>query len=730
MTPTTKWTCLALTLLLSISSAPAAETPLTPDQQLAIVQSLAPSAVTVEITLQYDNGEAPYGSGWSTRCPNCGQYHGEDTERYVQDERPMELPGLLIAPDRVITADVTLHKRFIKSIAVRSGNRLVPAAPAAYAREHNALFLELKQPLPNAKALAFDAARKGPYLTVTRAQLNGDWSTTIQPLGIKSTATDRGRKFVSVGSYALVVDQSGVPVGLCMNDQIPPNDSWKGTPTNWPTFSAQEIDGILGNLEEQAASAMLRVALSYRSPKASSARDRYMPRDEDERTTPRNVAGILLDNQRIMILANLKSGTTARLQRIMVYPGQGAAVPAKFSHTLSDLGCFIATLDKPLPGIPTLSTADIRTHADRLVFCVEVRVNGEKRTAYFGHRRIASFELGFRRQITPQLPGRGQQQPFLLDDRGSILAIPVARREKLSLEERYSYNSNNLSLLAASDIARTLQDLAANSDPANVPLSDADESRLAWLGIELQGLTPELARANNVSDLTTDGQSGALVTFVHPNSPAAKGGIGAGDVLLRLHAAGQPKPVDVRIEDRHDTESFPWDRMDEVSEQYFDQIPKPWPSVDNSFNRILTELGFGKSFVVEFVHEGNTVKHPFTVIAGPTHFDSAPRFKADAIGLTVRDLTYEVRRYFQRKDDDPGVIISKVEQGSKASTSGLKPYEIITHVNDQPIATVKDFQKLTEGQTNLRLSVKRMAKGRQVIFTLPARPSPATSPAR
>jgi len=101
------------------------------------------------------------------------------------------------------------------------------------------------------------------------------------------------------------------------------------------------------------------------------------------------------------------------------------------------------------------------------------------------------------------------------------------------------------------------------------------------------------------------------------------------------------------------------------------------------------------------------------------------------MGLTLRDLTYEVRRYFQRKDDEPGVIISKIEQGSKASTSGLKPYEIITHVNDQPVRTVKEFQKLTDNQTELRLSVKRMAKGRQVKIILPPpkTTAPATAPA-
>jgi predicted metalloprotease with PDZ domain len=218
---------------------------------------------------------------------------------------------------------------------------------------------------------------------------------------------------------------------------------------------------------------------------------------------------------------------------------------------------------------------------------------------------------------------------------------------------------------------------------------------------------------------------------VYPDSPAAKAGVEPGAILLRLYPEGQPTPLEVKLEEQYEMENFPWERLDEVPEQYFEQIPKPWPSADNALNRVLTDLGFGKKYTAEFSHNGKLVKHEFQVLAGPVHYDSAARYKSEASGITVRDLTYEVRRYLQLKADDPGVIVSKIEQGSKASTSGLKPFEIITHVNNQPVANVKEFQKLTEGQTELRLSVKRMAKGRQVKITLPARngAAAATKPA-
>lgn len=61
------------------------------------------------------------------------------------------------------------------------------------------------------------------------------------------------------------------------------------------------------------------------------------------------------------------------------------------------------------------------------------------------------------------------------------------------------------------------------------------------LGVELQGMTPQLAEYFGLSK-----RSGALVIFVFADSPAAKAGLKAGDVVLS--AGGEPveNPMDVR----------------------------------------------------------------------------------------------------------------------------------------------------------------------------------------
>jgi S1-C subfamily serine protease len=149
-------------------------------------------------------------------------------------------------------------------------------------------------------------------------------------------------------------------------------------------------------------------------------------------------------------------------------------------------------------------------------------------------------------------------------------------------------------------------------------------------------------------------------------------------------------------------------------------MPPPGPSVANGFTRRLTRLGFGRKYRAEFFHDGQTVLKDFEVTQGPPSFETAPRFKSEPLGLTVRDLTYEARRYFRKEEADPGVVVSKVERGRKAAVAGIRPMEIITHVNDTAVANVATFRKLIEGKGELRLSVTRMTEQRLVKITLPA----------
>jgi serine protease Do len=672
------------------------------EEKLSIAEAIAPSLVRVEFTLQYDKGETP-------------------SEALISEERPWEADGFVLTPTKVVTDDFLLHPRFIKDISVRCGNQVVKAKVSAWGKGHACTFLELAEPLKNAKPLVFDPAVKGPYLAVTYTQQNAEWTIHVSPLDFGTGLTDKGRKFLTTPAAVnlVVTDKKGTVVGLLTDHYIAADNTWKGSPLAWPVITAAEMEKTLKDIEAKADQSLLRVALAFRSPKKTAARAIRSPEDEDETEgTERNVIGVLAASQKILVLSLLSPKTTARLEKITVYPPKGEPVPAKFDCTLTNYGAFLAVLEKPLEGAVSLSPADILASRDALLYGAEVYLQGERRVTYFNHSRIGAYQFGWHRQIYPQSQ---REHFFQFDARGNLVVLPVARREKGAVQRYRAGAPLETAAVYVKDVLDAVAkktDLATHVDAQNVPLTEEQENRLAWMGVELQPLDRELARSSGVADLTNDGATGAMVSYVYEDSPAAKAGIKMGDILLRLHVEGQPKPMDVIAEADRFGGPFPWEQLDRVREESYDRVPTPWAPAESRFTRALTDFGFGKKYTADFFRDGKVLPKDFTIVEGPQYYESAPKFKSDATGITVRDITYEARRYFQKKPGDPGVIISMLTPGSKGSVAGLKPFEIITHVNDKPVASIKDFEALVKGQSELRLSVVRMTRGRTVKIEL------------
>ena len=673
--------------------------PLTVADQLAVSEALAPALVRVEYTLKSDKGESPSAHG----------HRGGSADDYIREERPLETSGMLIAPDQVVIADLMTHPRFVKSIAVRFGEELVQATPGAYAVEQNAVFLKLAKPLAKAKPLKFDPKAQGPYLTVSYYLSNAAWTTSVRRHSTSAAVSEHGRKWSPVRSGCVITDEKGTPVALSMISELPPDDSWKGSPLKWKTISAEERAKLLTNVEKLADESIVRVAISFRSPK-KERRTGYSSRDEDDGKTERNVPGILVSDKQVLALISLKPSVTARLERIVIHPAAGEPIGAKFAHTLTDYGALIANLDKPLPRPAKLAKGGILKTRHSLLLAAEVRVRGENRVAYFNHTRMSYYSLGWKRRVYPHIPG-GAKEKFVFDTSGRLVALPIARREKVSVEQ--SWSSGEPVLTAADDLRAVLADLDAHTDDSNKPLAEQEENRLAWIGVVLQPLNRELARHNKVSKLTRDGRIGAFVQYVYKDSPADEADVKVGWILLRLQAQGQPKPLEVRVDSHRIRGKFPWDKWDQLPEDYYDVYPRPWPGAGNKFARDLTQLGFGKKFTAKFFHEGKIIEKDFVVTQSPAHYDMAPKYKSEPLGFTVKEMTYEVKQYFHWKPNQPGLVLSKIERGSKASVAGLKPYEIITHVDGKPVTTVKGFEKLLgEASGELRLSVMCWTKAR------------------
>jgi S1-C subfamily serine protease len=684
------------------------------ESQKALLANADPYLVRVQFHLQFDGSDGPTRQSSGLGRAAAGEM---DLNQLIREERPWESGGFVVGKDLVMLTDPMVHPRFVKKITVRKGDLEVEATPAFYVLDRDALILRLSAPLAGIKEPKFKDDAAGPFSAVGYTFYNGEWAATVSGFSASLLKWHGREADVPIQADMLITDKKGNPVGVAIKPFTPAESGWRGSPMTWPMWTPAQMERHLKDLEKSTDSGLVHVTLNFRSPTVASAMASTLRRgfDEDpmESATERNVVGIVIGGSRVLVPLALPPKVTARLERIRVHVGD-EVIEGKFTASLKDFGALILTLDKSIGNGVQLSIADLRDHRMKLLLRSEVMVLGEQRSAYFNRERLLWFEMGAKERIFSRLY-EDQSGIFLFDQDARLVAVPMALRGNASLDRSSRFDTREM-MVPAKYVSEALGDLATSSDPANVPLSEADAGRVAWLGVELQSLDQDLARANNVADQTRDGQTGALVTYVYPGSPASEAGVKTGDILLRVVAPGQAAPIEIRIEEDRSRDMFPWDRLDQLREQFFDRLPSPWPPVDNTVNRVLTELGFGGKFRLEYVSNGVAKSHEFTVTPSPAHYQSANKVKSDTLGLTVKDLTYEVRHYLQRTADQPGVVVSKLEPGGKASIAGIKPYELITHVNDQPVNSVADFERLTAVGGDLRLSIKRMSQGRIVTL--------------
>ena len=201
----------------------------------------------------------------------------------------------------------------------------------------------------------------------------------------------------------------------------------------------------------------------------------------------------------------------------------------------------------------------------------------------------------------------------------------------------------------------------------------------------------DLVALLGVSSETKEGKLGLLVCHVYRNSPAEKLGIRPGDILLSVRKAGDDHPIEF-FTSEVGSERYYGGRF--FGGSSFDM----WRSRRNFITWVLTKIGPGQKVILTYLHKE---KDKYTrccreivLEEGPEDFESTERKKIGLLGIVVRNLTYEVRDALKLPEDFPGVIISSVERGSKADIHRLSAYQIITHVNNEPVRSVGHFEKV------------------------------------
>lgn len=691
----------------------------------ATAHALAPSFVRVELTLRHDQGEPP------TTLAGRGDYGS-----YITQERPVELTGLLLAPDRVLVTDPEMHPRFVSKLEVVAGAARTTASVASLLTDVDGVILALDAPLPGTRPLAFQPDRAGPYRAVYHGQQDGVWTTVVGPTLEQTILDEDGQVRRSAWSFAVAVDREDVPVGVTLSDRVRADGrDWRGSPLTWPQMDHPAFEAGRTATAGTVDHGLLRVHLRLRSPKADGTRSYRRSSRDDDTETERNAVGLVAGPRQVIVLTAMDATVTSRLETVDLHLPDGTSARARFVASYRHYGALLVESAQDLPRPLRVAAGPLQERRRTLLYDAHLVLHGERRRLHVSHARIASLRQDWRRQWVLSL-WDGADGHFLFDREGALVAFPVERRLG---EERSRWSNPRKVLLSAEYLPPLVEDPAAHADPANVPVVAEAEDRLAWLGVETQDLNRDLARANGVSTYTQDGSTGALVSYVYEGSPAQRAGLRPGDVLLRLHSADRPAPIPISGSDDRGGFSFSsffsgmgddWDDMEHVVSGQ-----TPWPSVDSPLHRTLTKLGVGKPVRLEYAVDGEVRFADLVVEEGPPHFGSAPLWKSDPLGVTVRDLTYEVRRHYQLGPDVLGVVVSKIERGGRAAVAGLRALDLVLKVGDRAVPDVATFRSAVEAGGALRLTVKDRLKERVVQIAAAApgaggegQPSPPPSP--
>lgn len=669
-----------------------------------LLDKFASSLIDVEYFFQPDENADRTEIAVGYACPACNQVHNENPEAILADQRPFRVPGYALSSTEFLSSDITAMPDWLKSIDVVFNGKRYPAKIAAYYPEHRSVMIRTEQPVPGIVPLSFRKEEKGKKFSFFRVEEGGTRISSVRPYtptGIVRNLAS-GKEYVNMPPNSLIVNEKGELFGISMKTSLPLGTERDLNPRKWKQISAAEFEKKLADFNQMLKQNIYPVRIRLKPVKQASGTLRY------RRGSTRNEVdayGIRLENGHVLIAANLTPAETARLSGILITVN-GKTIPARFEGTLRNFGGLTAIPEKTLPG------RGIRIYDGPLakefgsdVYIVQLKSFGRDLDMDVLTDEIRLLLTGFRGFQVPPFTSRSNMLVFKTD--GELLSLLLDRR---SIRQ-----AGGIKYPVSADM---LREQLKDFDLSNVPRKG--DEQIAWLGIEFQKLDPALARAKNAAELTADGRYGLLIISVYPDSPAAKLGLKDGDILISITPEGAVKPE--RLEGglfrANRLDRFPWARYDEIPQQYYNEIPTPWGSTRNDFNEMLGRIGLGTKVRLGVVRNGAFQEYNLTISAAPPSFDTTEKFTDEPLGITVCDLTYEVRNYFQMAAPEGGILVAGVRPGGRAAVAGIKPYELIISVNGKAVSSLNEFKKLIAGQKELRLGVRRLAVTRIVTVKL------------
>ena len=554
---------------------------------------------------------------------------------------------------------------------------------------------------------------------------------------------------------ALITDGNGNFIGAVMRgiiDLDQENRIWRGEDILTAISADLNVDEFLRSqksLEKQYARLYHRVKIYYRQP----SEEDYAPTPKPERIE----YGLALDSTHLLVPMDISRGEAKQIESIEVQlsdEDEAANQPvtaqttgadnskvcqAEFVGAYRDFAAFVVKIKDA--HFDNWLDLDTRARITKVVpiRTIYARQRFGRKDLTLWYARCLREGKGYhdRVYLRPSTPVLAGSVLLDLDKRlaGFYLRERVPAEEQKMMEMRgsgygYGYGGRSSGLgqtriFPLSEIAAALRKPTDALDFNIQAMTKEQARRRMWLGVEYVPINQELAKRVNLEELTKDGTVGVRINSVYQGSPAEGIGIRPGDVLIRIKDLTRDYPTELRT-------SLVGAKQGRYSQWAGSSAgpagAKVWKSRQNFLTEFLAAIGQEKNIELTFCSRPDqTGWKSFTkevkVQLAPLDYDSAKRFRDRKIGLTVRDLTYEVRHALKMSDQEPGVVVSKIEEGTPAAVAKINEGELITRINSAEVVSVDDFKdKISAARQDQADSVKveivRLGKTRVADLSL------------
>ena len=176
-----------------------------------------------------------------------------------------------------------------------------------------------------------------------------------------------------------------------------------------------------------------------------------------------------------------------------------------------------------------------------------------------------------------------------------------------------------------------------------------------FIGVQIQPVTGDVANAVGLAKA-----EGALVAKVEPDTPAAKAGVRAGDVITALGGAPVTAPRDL--------------------------------------SRKVADLSPGEKTKLTVWREGESRELAMTIGGNDTGTEQAAaepgkgakEAQVATIGVGLADITPDVREALNLPRGETGAVIESVSPSKPAADAGLQTGDVIVSVNQAPVKSAKE----------------------------------------